>query len=85
MSEETVKITIQIPISLDQFMRKIAALEGSTAEAWYERWLCTEFNAWMEELQGLPDIDMPAIVKHNGLEQYFAKHYASFLERLNKN
>lgn len=42
---ETVKVTIDVPKGIDLFVRRIAALEGTTAKDWYEAFVQVEFNA----------------------------------------
>jgi hypothetical protein len=45
MKNETVQVTIQVPKWIDSFVRKIADLEGSTPEEWYEQFVRAEFDA----------------------------------------
>ncbi|MGA3404757.1 MAG: hypothetical protein ABSD49_03375 [Candidatus Bathyarchaeia archaeon] len=45
MSENMVEIKMQVPKSLSDFVEKVAALEGSTPEAWYLHWIGQAFGA----------------------------------------
>ena len=40
-----VPVTIQVPKAIDTFIRRIATLEGSTPQEWYEQFVRAEFDA----------------------------------------
>ena len=45
MKNETVEVTIQVPKGIDLFIRRMAALDDSTPEEWYEQFVRAEFDA----------------------------------------
>lgn len=45
MKDDMVQVTIQVPKGIDLFVRRIAELEGSTPEEWYEQFVRVEFDA----------------------------------------
>jgi hypothetical protein len=45
MKNETVEVTIQVPKGIDLFIRRMAALDDSTPEEWYEQFVRVEFDA----------------------------------------
>jgi len=45
MKNETVKVTINVPKSIDLFVHRMAALEGSNPKGWYETFVQKEFDA----------------------------------------
>ena len=45
MKNNKVQVTIQVPKGIDTFIRRIAVLEGSTPEEWYEQFVRAEFDA----------------------------------------
>jgi hypothetical protein len=57
MSNETVQVTIQVPEAIDSFVRKLAALEGSTPEEWYKTWICGDFDSIRDNNFVLEDLD----------------------------
>jgi hypothetical protein len=40
-----VQLSIQVPKGIHDFVGKVAALEGSTPEKWYEHWVLQAFDA----------------------------------------
>ena len=45
MEDEMVNVTIQVPKGVSEFVRKLAALDGSTPEEWYRHWICQDFDS----------------------------------------
>jgi hypothetical protein len=45
MKDEMVQVTVQVPKGIDNFVRKIADLDDSTPQEWYQYWIQQEFNA----------------------------------------
>jgi hypothetical protein len=45
LEKEMTRVTIQIPKTVNDFVEKVAALEGSTPEAWYQHWIGQAFDA----------------------------------------
>ncbi|MGA3405649.1 MAG: hypothetical protein ABSD49_07960 [Candidatus Bathyarchaeia archaeon] len=58
MNGRTVTVKIELPRLLHGFMKKVADLEGSNAEEWYEMFLRDGFKAFLGTLRKTPiDLD----------------------------
>ena len=67
MNQETVKVTIEVTKGIDSFVRRVAALEGSTAKDWYESWIDWQFKAIVEnrfQIDGLNEQRMFELYCH---------------------
>jgi hypothetical protein len=51
-------VTIQVPKHIRDFVQKIAALEGTSPESWYQHWIQQEFDAIAaDDFSALVDAD----------------------------
>jgi hypothetical protein len=58
MNDGTVTVKIELPRLLHSFMKKVADLEGSNPEGWYDMWLRDGFKAFLGTLEKTPiDLD----------------------------
>lgn len=81
---DSVTVTIELPRSLHDFMRKIAGLEGLKPEDWYVRWLSGDFEAFLDNFHG-SEFDLKALVEVNGLRETLEERNSSFVRELYKS
>lgn len=76
-----VKVSVNVPKPLHDFMDKFAALEGYHAEDWYEGWIRADFEGFLDELNGL-DVDMKNLIECNDLKETLESRNPSFVNRI---
>ena len=57
MSEDMVNVTIQVPKGVSDFVQKLAALEGTTPQEWYQHWICQDFDSIRDNNFIIEDLD----------------------------
>ena len=75
-----VKVSIEVPKQLHDFMVKFADLEGGGAEDWYTYWIRGDFESFLDELSG-GDLDMRELIEFNDLKATLAERNPSFVTR----
>jgi hypothetical protein len=75
-----VKVSIDVPKPLHDFMMKFAELEGEGAEDWYTYWIRGDFESFLDELSG-GELDMREVIEVNDLKDTLAERNPSFVTR----
>jgi hypothetical protein len=53
----TVTVKIEVLTGIDNFVQKLAALDGSTREQWYQRWIGQAFAAIADNSFTIEELD----------------------------